>query len=576
MRTDPTPRLKLKDLLTFEPVPKTDVEQKLCIEQQRYLVGLGILYGISTILISTTAAAVFLLHHPIWKVALWYLPLVVYSVFLIHTTRRMRGKQAPTRTNGRLMRMSEYGCIFIGAMYGSTFFVFYAEDQTFNFYIIALISGFCGSLTGFMSSFPRQISKFIISAIVPLLLGMFVIQNGITGHELHHGMLHWGFMFPITAGLTVYFYCAFSNHARMVDLTIVTERSRASEELLRDAVDATGDALAIFDAEDQCIVANSMHQKLAARHGMRAPAADAQSVKLDGEYYVRKLVEMEQGRKVQTHINVTEATRRELELIAAKREADAAEVAKSRFLASMTSSLNDPISVIYGCSSLMRTSSKVALEEQDVRAYGDSIYDAVTTLKAFTEKMLRHSAAINPELEPDLQAISIGEAFDRLRSNLQEQIGTASSDTVRFEASDDLPQLRIDSEVMLRVVGELVKNAIKHSESGGDVIVKASVRDGDRLLISVRDFGRGMDDTQVTQLLSANIDDTSTPATDAVANGTGFILARGVARLNGGDVLVNSRPNAGTNAMYLAPRKSIQQKQNGLDEDELSKSERVA
>lgn len=575
MRTDPTPRLKLKDLLTFEPVPQTDVEQKLCLEQQRYLVGLGILYGISTILISTTAAAIFLLYHPVWKVALWYVPLVLYSVFLINTTRRMRGKQAPTRTNGRLMRMSEYGCIFIGAMYGSTFFVFYAEDQTFNFYIIALISGFCGSLTGFMSSFPRQISKFIISAIVPLLLGMFVIQYGMTGHELHHGLLHWGFMFPITVGLTVYFYCAFSNHERMVDLTIVTERSRASEELLRNAVDATGDALAIFDSENQCIVANSMHQKLAARHGMLAPAPDAQSVKLDGEYYVRKLVEMEQGRKVQTHINVTEATRRELELIAAKREADAAEVAKLRFLASMTSSLNDPISVIYGCSSLMRTSSKVPLEDQDVRTYGDSIYDAVTTLKAFTEKMLRHSAAINPELEPDLQAISIGEAFDRLKSNLQAQIGTAST-SVKFEASDDLPLLRIDPKVMQRVVVELVKNAIKHGGSGRDVIVKASVRDGDRLLISVRDFGPGMDDAQVTQLLSAKIDDPSNKALNAVASGTGFVLARGVARLNGGDVLVNSRPNAGTNAMYLAPRKSIQRHQEGLGEDTFSTNERVA
>ena len=104
-----------------------------------------------------------------------------------------------------------------------------------------------------------------------------------------------------------------------------------------------------------------------------------------------------------------------------------------------------------------------------------------------------------------------------------------------------LPRVRGDADRLRQLVDNLISNAIKYSESGGEVQVAAGTDDG-HLVVSVRDSGPGIRQEHHEQIFEkfGRAGGSAKPGT-----GLGLFLSRSFAEAHGGSLDVESIPGEG-------------------------------
>jgi signal transduction histidine kinase len=105
-----------------------------------------------------------------------------------------------------------------------------------------------------------------------------------------------------------------------------------------------------------------------------------------------------------------------------------------------------------------------------------------------------------------------------------------------------LPGVRGDAERLRQLVDNLISNAIKYSDSGGEVHVDACADDG-HVVVRVRDHGPGIDPAQQAQIFE-KFGRAAGPAKPGT--GLGLFLSRSFAEAHGGSLDVESEPGAGS------------------------------
>jgi signal transduction histidine kinase len=112
-----------------------------------------------------------------------------------------------------------------------------------------------------------------------------------------------------------------------------------------------------------------------------------------------------------------------------------------------------------------------------------------------------------------------------------------------------LPRVRGDAERLRQLIDNLVSNAIKYSEAGGEDRVEAGAADG-HVFVRVRDSGPGiaLDDQRQIFEKFGRASGSAKPGT-----GLGLFLARSFAEAHGGSVTVDSRPGEGATVTLTLP-----------------------
>jgi signal transduction histidine kinase len=137
---------------------------------------------------------------------------------------------------------------------------------------------------------------------------------------------------------------------------------------------------------------------------------------------------------------------------------------------------------------------------------------------------------------------------------VQESVATAAlgQDEVRVRAgvSGPLPLVRGDPERLRQVLGNLIDNAVKYSNAGGDVDVRASSANG-LVRVEVRDRGPGIPREQqrlIFEKFGRAKGRGAKPGT-----GLGLFIARSIAEAHGGTLEVRSTPGDGATFVLELP-----------------------
>lgn len=268
------------------------------------------------------------------------------------------------------------------------------------------------------------------------------------------------------------------------------------------------------------------------------------------QYSITKAV---RGRNRELELRVIERT---ASLEKATEEAEAANRAKSAFLASMSHELRTPLNAIIGFSSLIAEELHGPIADQRYIGYANDAKAGGDHLLAIINDILELSKVEAGKLEMHLEPVSV-EQF--VGDAVVFVSGAADKSEIRLAGLplDASIELLLDRRKITQVLINLLSNAIKFTPSGGTVSVQVSARDDGECVISVTDTGIGMSEEQIPVALSPFGQIETAYTRKHQGTGLGLPLSKRFVEAMGGQLELSSKPNVGTSVELRFPRKSL-------------------
>ncbi|HEY1771018.1 MAG TPA: ATP-binding protein [Chthoniobacterales bacterium] len=114
-----------------------------------------------------------------------------------------------------------------------------------------------------------------------------------------------------------------------------------------------------------------------------------------------------------------------------------------------------------------------------------------------------------------------------------------------FDAPNDLPTFQADEGRVQEVLYNLIDNAVKYSDPGGRIIVRAW-RDGERIGFSVADTGVGISGRDLPRIFERFYRTDQSRERERGGTGLGLSIVKHIAQLHSGSVEAESTPGRGT------------------------------
>jgi signal transduction histidine kinase/CheY-like chemotaxis protein len=241
---------------------------------------------------------------------------------------------------------------------------------------------------------------------------------------------------------------------------------------------------------------------------------------------------------------VVRVRRMQLRLNAAHEEAEAANEAKSRFLAVMSHELRTPLNGVLGMAQALQ---KEALAPQQKDQIG-ILVDSGKTLMALLNDVLDMSRIESGMVELVPVGGSVRQMVERV---IHTYAGAAREKGLVLQsdiAESAMPPMMFDPLRVYQCLSNLVSNALKFTEAGEVTIVATAERrrNGYRVRLEVRDTGIGMSKTTIDRLFEAYSPENAGAARKYGGAGLGLNISRRLAELMGGGLTVASEEGVGS------------------------------
>ncbi len=109
-----------------------------------------------------------------------------------------------------------------------------------------------------------------------------------------------------------------------------------------------------------------------------------------------------------------------------------------------------------------------------------------------------------------------------------------------------------DSKMLISIIQNIVSNAIKHTDKGGEIMVSAKTKD-DKIIVQVKDTGVGMSKEIMKKLFTPQMKTLSETRKKNKGAGIGLILVKGFLEKNGGEIWVESVEGEGSSFYFTLP-----------------------
>ncbi len=230
---------------------------------------------------------------------------------------------------------------------------------------------------------------------------------------------------------------------------------------------------------------------------------------------------------------------------AARRRAEAADAAKSRFLALMSHEMRTPLHSVVGYAEVLGRRSDLKAE---ARRQAGLIQTAGSALLVLVEDVLEVSRGTDILC---LETVRLSDILAQATAPVREIADLKRlAIRVEIEPSADLP-VQTDPKRLRQAVHKLVCNAVKFT-AVGHVLVRAT-RDGDVITLTVSDTGSGIAPDVLPGIFEAFVQSDDSIARDHMGAGLGLTVARRLVERLDGRIDVESRLGQGSTFTITLP-----------------------
>jgi two-component system cell cycle sensor histidine kinase PleC len=236
----------------------------------------------------------------------------------------------------------------------------------------------------------------------------------------------------------------------------------------------------------------------------------------------------------------------------ARRRAETANSAKSRFLATMSHELRTPLNAILGFSEVMKAEMFGPLDNPKYREYTGNILESGKHLLHLINEILDLTRIESGRYELHEEPLRLADVIDECHRLLKLRADTKGIEIVE-EGEADLPVVWADQRAMRQICLNLMSNALKFTPKGGQVILSVGQMPDGGQYLSVRDTGPGIPMDEIPKVLQAFGQGTLAQQTAEGGAGLGLAIVQNLIELHGGSLILQSELRKGTDAKVALP-----------------------
>lgn len=240
----------------------------------------------------------------------------------------------------------------------------------------------------------------------------------------------------------------------------------------------------------------------------------------------------------------------------ARRRAEAANKAKSRFLATMSHELRTPLNAIMGFSEVMEKEILGPIGSDLYREYSRNIYMSGNHLLCIINEILdlsRIEAGRYDLHEETMRLTDIAEECQRLIKIKAE----AKSLQIIEDFAPDLALVWADPRAMRQICLNLLSNALKFTPRGGRITLTVGHTSDGGQFVTIADTGPGIPKEEIPRVLQAFGQGSLAHETAEGGTGLGLPIVQNLITLHGGTFDLQSELRKGTEVTVTLPRQRV-------------------
>jgi two-component system, cell cycle sensor histidine kinase PleC len=240
----------------------------------------------------------------------------------------------------------------------------------------------------------------------------------------------------------------------------------------------------------------------------------------------------------------------------ARRRAEAANIAKSRFLAQMSHELRTPLNAILGFSEVMKSEVFGAHTVPAYKEYASDIHGSGVHLLGLINEILDLSRIEAGRYELNEESVSLVGVVEDCHHLLKLR-ATSRKIVIHEMFEPELPPLWADERAIRQICLNLLSNAIKFTPQGGEIWLKIGWTTAGGQYISVKDTGPGIPEEEIPIVLASFGQGSNSIKSAEQGAGLGLPIAKSLVDLHGGSFTLKSKLRIGTEVIVTFPAERL-------------------
>ena len=240
----------------------------------------------------------------------------------------------------------------------------------------------------------------------------------------------------------------------------------------------------------------------------------------------------------------------------ARNRAEAANIAKSRFLAQMSHELRTPLNAILGFSEVMNNEIFGPHSVPNYKEYSNDIHNSGVHLLNLINEILDLSRIEAGRLELNEEPVSLVAVVEDCHHLLTLRAKNRSI-TIHKMFESDMPRLWADERAIRQICLNLLSNAIKFTPQGGEIWLKVGWTASGGQYMSVKDTGPGIPEEEIPIVLASFGQGSNSIKSAEQGAGLGLPIAKSLVDLHGGTFALKSKLRIGTEVIVTFPPERV-------------------
>ena len=220
------------------------------------------------------------------------------------------------------------------------------------------------------------------------------------------------------------------------------------------------------------------------------------------------------------------------------------------FVANVSHELRTPLTAVRG---YVEALMEDPIEPDQRRKFLEIIDRHAGRMERLVRDLLRLARLDANQETTDLRAVDVATLFRSVTTDLSERIERQKLD-VDITVKPAAATIEADPTKMHDALRNLIENAVNYSSEGGRIELEAHA-DGERVLLSVADFGPGIPEADLARVFERFYRVDSSRTRDPGGTGLGLSIARHLIELHGGKVRAANRPEGGAVVTISLPHR---------------------